>query len=154
MDGQIICTAVLICTNFVVYMSVRVLWHIWQTYSTGITKKELTKVEIQEQTASLSDFYKGEICIRNPILNEKLVGDDFINSCLETWETKVPCILNIWIEIELFAVNYGIIRKEIEHWNPVWKIRERRIFKQLPGNLRTPVLSRYSTLRLPRYFKS
>ena len=31
----------------------RVLWYIWQTYSTGITKKELTKVEIQEQTASL-----------------------------------------------------------------------------------------------------
>ena len=28
-------------------------WYIWQTYSTGITKKELKNVEIQEQTASL-----------------------------------------------------------------------------------------------------
>ena len=28
-------------------------WSIWQTYSTGITKKEFTNVEIQEQTASL-----------------------------------------------------------------------------------------------------
>jgi hypothetical protein len=28
-------------------------WYIWQTYSKGITKKELTDAEIQEQTASL-----------------------------------------------------------------------------------------------------
>ena len=28
-------------------------WYIWQIYSTDITKKELTNVKIQEQTASL-----------------------------------------------------------------------------------------------------
>ena len=28
-------------------------WYIWQTYSTGITIKELTNAEIHEQTASL-----------------------------------------------------------------------------------------------------
>ena len=31
---------------------------IWQIYSTGITKKELTNVEIQEQTASLAIFFR------------------------------------------------------------------------------------------------
>ena len=34
-------------------------WNIWQTYSTGITKKELTNVEIQEQTASLRKISNG-----------------------------------------------------------------------------------------------
>ena len=29
-------------------------WYIWQAYSTGITKKELTNVEILEQTGSLN----------------------------------------------------------------------------------------------------
>ena len=31
-------------------------WYIWQTHYTGISKKELTNVEIQEQTASLTYF--------------------------------------------------------------------------------------------------
>ena len=52
----------LICTNFVLILSVlcsskgMYFWYIWQTYSTGITKKELTNVEIQEQTASFTFF--------------------------------------------------------------------------------------------------
>ena len=29
-------------------------WYIWQAYSSGITKKELTNVEILEQTGSLN----------------------------------------------------------------------------------------------------
>ena len=32
-------------------------WYIWQNYSTGITNKELTDVEIQEQTASLAKTF-------------------------------------------------------------------------------------------------
>ena len=47
----------LICANLLLVLSVycsykwMYLWYIWQTYYTGITKKKLIDVEIQEQTA-------------------------------------------------------------------------------------------------------
>ena len=41
------------------------IWYIWLTYSTDITKKEITNVEIQEQTASLTKMLRFRPCYSN-----------------------------------------------------------------------------------------
>ena len=50
-------------------------WYIWQTFPTGITIKELTNVEIQEQTASF-----------------------WVTSHLNEWTHKETSMILKWIE--------------------------------------------------------
>ena len=77
-------------------------WYIWQTYSAGISKKELTNVEIQEQTASFREIFP-------PFIAEKACENFGAKYCTQIIKFffKKPIlyaflsILGIWGQVDL-----------------------------------------------------